>query len=128
MMKLKVGLMHRDPYLLNRYLDPQTGTWVTDYFAKHGVILSMGEALNGFEGKTVLRNIQTKSGNRFPIGLAVVALGAEPNLVLVRNTPLAERDGSPGTDYLVPDEKGLLAVRELLSYPVCIRGCARLQL
>src|SRR5213076_2372960 len=86
MMKLKVGLMHRDPYLLNRYLDPQTGTWVTDYFAKHGVILSMRDALNGFEGKTVLRNIQTKSGNRFPVGLAVVACGAEPNLDLVRNT------------------------------------------
>src|SRR6266705_1441111 len=73
-MKLKVGLMHRDPYLLNRYLDPETGTWLTDYFTKHGVVLSMGEALNGFEGKTVLRNIQTKSGNRFPIGLAVVAV------------------------------------------------------
>ena len=66
MMKMKVGLMHRDAYLLNRYLDPDTGAWLTDYFAKHGVVLSMGEALNGFEGKTVLRNIQTKSGNRFP--------------------------------------------------------------
>src|SRR6266568_1800445 len=62
-MKLKVGLMHRDPYLLNRYLGPETGAWLTDYFTKHGVVLSMGEALNGFEGKTVLRNIQTKSGN-----------------------------------------------------------------
>src|SRR5262249_48292391 len=83
MMKMKVGLMHRDPYLLNRYVDPETGTWLTDYFAKHGLVLSMGEALNGFEGKTVLRNIQTKSGNRFPVGLAVVACGAEPNLDLV---------------------------------------------
>ena len=43
MMKLKVGLMHRDSYLLNRYLDAETGTWLTDYFAKHGVAMSMGE-------------------------------------------------------------------------------------
>src|ERR1044072_7822615 len=48
MMKMKVGLMHRDAYLLNRYVDPNTGAWLTDYFAKHGVVLSMGEALNGF--------------------------------------------------------------------------------
>src|SRR5216117_2321724 len=61
MMKLKVGLMHRDSYLLNRYIDPDTGRWLTDYFAKHGVTLSMGESLNGFEGKTVLRNIDRKS-------------------------------------------------------------------
>src|ERR1700757_2364831 len=127
MTKLKVGLMHRDPYLLNRYLDPDTGTWLTDYFAKHGVVLSMGEALNGFEGKTVLRNIQTKSGNRFPIGLAVVATGAEPNLDLVRNTPLAGPHGSPVTEYLETEEKGIYAVGDLAFYPDRMMGGVRRQ-
>jgi NADPH-dependent 2,4-dienoyl-CoA reductase/sulfur reductase-like enzyme len=126
LMKLKVGLMHRDPFLLNRYLDPETGTWLTDYFAKHGVVLSMGESLNGFEGKTVLRNIQTKSGNRFPVGLAVVACGAEPNLDLVRNTPLAGPHGSPVTEYLETEEKGIYAVGDLAFYPDRImRGVRR---
>ena len=111
MMKLKVGLMHRNSYLLNRYVDPETGAWFTDYFAKHGVAMSMGESLNGFEGKTVLRNIQTKSGNRFPVGLAVVACGAEPNLDLVRNTPLSGPHGSPVTEYLETEEKGNLCGR-----------------
>ena len=127
MMKLKVGLMHRDSYLLNRYIDPETGTWFTDYFAKHGVILSMGESLNGFEGKTVLRNIQTKSGNRFPVGLAVVACGAEPNLDLVRNTPLAGPHGSPVTEYLETEEKGIYAVGDLAFYPDRIMGGVRRQ-
>ena len=127
LMKLKVGLMHRDPFLLNRYLDPETGTWLTDYFAKHGVVLSMGESLNGFEGKTVLRNIQTKSGNRFPVGLAVVACGAEPNLDLVRNTPLAGPHGSPVTEYLETEEKGIYAVGDLAFYPDRIMGGVRRQ-
>src|SRR5213083_182432 len=127
MMKLKIGLMHRDPYLLNRYLDPETGAWLSDYFAKHGVVLSMGESLNGFEGKTVLRNIQTKSGNRFPIGLAVVACGAEPNLELVRNTPLSGPHGSPVTEYLETEEKGIYAVGDLAFYPDRIMGGVRRQ-
>jgi NADPH-dependent 2,4-dienoyl-CoA reductase/sulfur reductase-like enzyme len=127
MMKLKVGLMHRNSYLFNRYLDPETGTWITDYFAKHGVTLSMGESLNGFEGKTVLRNIQTKSGNRFPVGLAVVACGAEPNLDLVRNTPLAGPHGSPVTEYLETEEKGIYAVGDLAFYPDRIMGGVRRQ-
>ena len=127
MMKLKIGLMHRDPYLLNRYLDAETGAWLTDYFAKQGVILSMGESLNGFEGKTVLRNIQTKSGNRFPVGLAVVACGAEPNLDLVRNTPLAGPHGSPVTEYLETEEKGIYAVGDLAFYPDRIMGGVRRQ-
>ena len=127
MMKLKVGLMHRDAYLLDRYIDPETGAWLTDYFAKHGVILSMGESLNGFEGKTVLRNIQTKSGNRFPVGLAVVACGAEPNLDLVRNTPLSGPHGSPVTEYLETEEKGIYAVGDLAFYPDRIMGGVRRQ-
>ena len=125
--KLKVGLMHRDSYLLNRYLDAETGAWLTDYFAKHGVNMSMGEGLNGFEGKTVLRNIQTKSGNRFPVGLAVVACGAEPNLDLVRNTPLAGPHGSPVTDYLETEEKGIYAVGDLAFYPDRVLGGVRRQ-
>lgn len=127
MMKLKVGLMHRDSYLLNRYIDPETGAWLTEYFDKHGVTLSMGESLNGFEGKTVLRNIQTKSGNRFPVGLAVVACGAEPNLDLVRNTPLSGPHGSPVTEYLETEEKGIYAVGDLAFYPDRIMGGVRRQ-
>jgi NADPH-dependent 2,4-dienoyl-CoA reductase/sulfur reductase-like enzyme len=127
MMKSKVGLMHRDPYLLNRYINPEIGAWLTDYFARHGVVLSMGEALNGFEGKTVLRNIQTKSGNRFPVGLAVVCCGGEPNLDLVRNTPLAGPHGSPVTEYLETEEKGIYAVGDLAFYPDRVMGGMRRQ-
>ena len=127
MMKLKVSLMHRDSYLLNRYVDPETGGWLTEYFTKHGVTMLMGESLNGFEGKTVLRNIQTKSGNRVAAGLAVVACGAEPNLELVRNTPLAGPHGSPVTEYLETEEKGIYAIGDLAFYPDRVMGGVRRQ-
>lgn len=127
MMKFKVTLMHRDSHLLNRYVDPQTGAWLTEYFSKHGVTMLLGESLNGFEGKTVLRNIQTKSGNRVPAGLALVACGAEPNLDLVRNTPLSGPHGSPVTDYLETEEKGIYAVGDLAFYPDRLMGGVRRQ-
>src|SRR3954447_26953372 len=125
--KLKVSMMHRGTTLLNRYVDPETGAWLTDYMAKHGVTMLMGESLNGFEGKTVLRNIQTKSGNRVPAGLAVVACGAEPNLDLVRNTPLSGPHGSPVTEYLETEEKGIYAVGDLAFYPDRMMGGVRRQ-
>lgn len=127
MIKMKVTIMHRNNYLLSRYVDPQTGTWLTEYFAKHGVTMLMGESLNGFEGKTVLRNIQTKSGNRVPAGLAVVACGAEPNLDLVRNTPLSGPHGSPVTEYLETEEKGIYAIGDLAFYPDRLMGGVRRQ-
>jgi NAD(P)H-nitrite reductase large subunit len=126
-MKFKVSIMHRNSYLLNRYVDPQTGAWITGYFEKHGVTLLLGESLNGFEGKTVLRNIQTKSGNRVAAGLAVVACGAEPNLELVRNTPLSGPHGSPVSEYLETEEKGIYAVGDLAFYPDRLMGGVRRQ-
>ena len=126
-LKFKVSIMHRHQNLLNRYLDPDTGAWITGYFAKHGVTLLMGQSLNGFEGKTVLRNIQTKSGDRVAAGVAIVACGAEPNLELVRNTPLSGPHGSPVTEYLETEEKGIYAVGDLAFYPDRLMGGVRRQ-
>ena len=125
--KLKVAIMHRHQSLLNRYLDPATATWVTEQFAKHGVTMLLGSSLNGFEGKTVLRNIQTKSGERVQAGVAVVACGSEPNLDIVRNTPLSGPLGSPVTDYLETEEKGIYAVGDLAFYPDRLMGGMRRQ-
>ncbi len=125
--KLKVAIMHRHAALLNRYLDPETATWVTEQFGKHGVTLLMGSSLNGFEGKTVLRNIQTKSGERVAAGVAVVCCGSEPNLEIVRNTPLSGPHGSPVTDYLETEEKGIYAVGDLAFYPDRLMGGMRRQ-
>jgi 3-phenylpropionate/trans-cinnamate dioxygenase ferredoxin reductase subunit len=125
--KLKVAVMHRHQTLMNRYLDPATATWVTEQFAKRGVTLLLGASLNGFEGKTVLRNIQTKSGERVPAGVAVVACGSEPNLDIVRNTPLSGPHGSPVSDYLETEEKGIYAVGDLAFYPDRLMGGMRRQ-
>ncbi|MBA3832331.1 MAG: NAD(P)/FAD-dependent oxidoreductase [Chthoniobacterales bacterium] len=125
--KVKVAMMHRHPGLLNRYLDPETSAWVTEQFAKQGVTLLLDSSLNGFEGKTVLRNIQTKSGERVPAGVAVVACGSEPNLDIVRNTPLSGPHGSPVSDYLETEEKGIYAVGDLAFYPDRLLGGMRRQ-
>ena len=115
--KAKVTVIHRGLGLLGRLLDQETSAWLTEYYTHHGVKMLMGEQLNGFEGRTVLKNVQTKSGQRFSAGLAIVAMGAEPNLGLVQNTPLAYPHGTPVNEYLETDEKGIFAVGDIASYP-----------
>ncbi len=123
--KANVTLLHRGQTLWSRLLDPETAAWLTQSFADHGVKLMFGEALNGFEGRTVLKNVQTKSGQRFAAGLAVVAFGSEPNLGLVQNTPLAYPHGTPVNEYLETDEKGIFAAGDIASFPDKIFGGAR---
>ena len=123
--KAKVSLLTRDPALWSQLLDADTAAWLTHQFRQHGVSLHLQESLNGFEGKTVLRNIQTKNGNRFPAALALVAVGGEMNLELVRNTPLSSVKGTPVNEFLETDEKGIYAAGDIALYPDRILGGVR---
>ena len=123
--KAHVTLLHRGRNIWGRFLDEETATWLSAYFADHGVKLMLNEQINGFEGRTALKNIQTKSGHRFAAGVAVVAIGVEPNLALVQNTPLAYPHGTPVNDYLETDEKGIFAVGDIASFPDKIFGGQR---
>jgi NADPH-dependent 2,4-dienoyl-CoA reductase/sulfur reductase-like enzyme len=123
--KTHVTLMHRTAQCWLRSLGPEVGAWLAEYLAGKGINLLLGETLNGFEGRTVLRNVQTKSGQRFPAGLAIVALGAEPNLGLVLNTPLAYPHGTPVNEYLETDEKGIFAAGDIAAYPDKVLGGVR---
>lgn len=132
----QVFLVHRGKTLWNRLLDEASAAWLTGYYESKGVQMRVGEALNGFEGRTALKNIQTKSGQRFPAGAAVVAFGLEMNLGLVANTPLSYPHGTPVNEFLETDEKGIYAAGTIAAYPDKIFGgvrrseqedCARLQ-
>ena len=122
---MKVTLMNRDPFVWHRWLDAATAEWLTHLFHDKGVTLMMREDLNGFEGKTVLKNVQTKSGNRFPASMALVAVGATPNLELVANTPLSTPNGTTVNDYLESDEKGIFAAGDIAFYPDRVLGGTR---
>ena len=123
--KQKVSLLTRDAALWNQYLDAETAAWLTNQFRSHGVSLHLQESLNGFEGKTVLRNVQTKNGNRYPASLALVAVGGEMNLELVRNTPLSSAKGTPVNEFLETDEKGIYAAGDIALYPDRVLGGVR---
>jgi NADPH-dependent 2,4-dienoyl-CoA reductase/sulfur reductase-like enzyme len=120
--KCKVTLLTRQATLWRDRVDAETSQWLTDYFDRHGLKLMLGQDLNGFEGKTILKNVQTKRGDRFPAQMALVALGADPNLELVQNTPLSSPNGTPVNELLETDEKGIFAAGDIALFPDRIFG------
>ncbi len=123
--RTKVTLLHRGRTLWDKKLDPETAEWLTQRFRDHGIKLMLMETVNGFEGRTVLKNVQTKSGNRISADLAIVALGCEPNLGLVQETPLSYPHGTPVNEYLETDEKGVYAAGDIAAFPCKIFGGVR---
>src|SRR5260370_3281960 len=118
-------LLSRDKAIWQELVDPETANWLTEKFASAGVQLMLNENLNGLDGQTVVLNIQTKSGLRFPAGLAIVVIGTEPNLQLVTNTPLSSPVGCPVNEYLESDDTVIYAVGDIALYPDRIFGGAR---
>lgn len=123
--KTKVSILHRGKDLWDDRVDPETANFLTEQFRARGAKLLMGETVNGFEGRTVIRNVQTKSGQRFGADLALVCIGCEPNLALVQGTPLAYPHGTPVNELLETDEKGIYAVGDIAAFPCKLLGGVR---
>jgi len=123
--KAHISLMHRGKGLLSRYLDEESSVWLAEYFGANKVKMLMNETLNGFEGRTVVRNVQTKSGQRFTAQAAIVAIGVDMNNGLFLNTPLNYPAGTPVNDYLETEEKGVYAVGDIALFPDRIFGGQR---
>src|SRR4030095_16319104 len=58
--KMDISLMHRASGLLGKFLDEESSVWLAEVYASYGIKLLLNETLNGFEGRTVIRNVQTK--------------------------------------------------------------------
>ncbi len=125
--KLKHGvtMLTRSTQIWARYLDPETAAWFTKYLAANGIKMMLGEHLNGFEGRTYLQRVQTKSGNRVDTTLAICAIGSEPNLQLVSASPLWSQNGCPVTERLESDELGIFAAGDIALYPNAHMGGMR---
>jgi 3-phenylpropionate/trans-cinnamate dioxygenase ferredoxin reductase component len=123
--KMDISLMHRGKGLLGKFLDEESSVWLAEVYASYGIKLLLNETLNGFEGRTVIRNVQTKSGNRIGASVALVALGADMNNGLFLNTPLNYPNGTPVNDYLETEEKGVYAVGDIALFPDRIYGGQR---
>lgn len=125
--KLKMGvtIMTRSSGIWSRYVDAETSAWLTKYFADNGVKLQLGQHLNGFEGRTYLQRVQTKSGERIDTTLAICAMGSEPNLQLVSASPLWSQNGCPVTERLESDEIGIFAAGDIALYPNAHMGGMR---
>jgi 3-phenylpropionate/trans-cinnamate dioxygenase ferredoxin reductase subunit len=124
-LKMNVTLITRSAALWTRFLDLETANWLTNYLNSHGVKVMVNEHLNGFEGRTVLQRVQTKSGNRIDTTVAVVAMGSEPNLQLVSASPLWSQNGCPVTERLESDELGIFAAGDIALYPNPVMGGMR---
>jgi len=85
MLGTEVAAIGREEWPLARVLGKEVGLQLAEMHRAHGVELALGDGVESFEGVGgKLNAVRTKSGRRLTCDFAVVALGIEPEIDLLR--------------------------------------------
>jgi nitrite reductase (NADH) large subunit len=113
---LKVTLIHRGDWLMNRQLDPCAGALLRAALAARGIRFVLGDEISHFEGEKVLQAAVLKSGTRLNVQLAVIATGITPNCTLARAAGLDCDRGLQVDDLLRSSDTAISALGECIEH------------
>lgn len=90
---LKVTLVHRSPWLLNRQLDASAGASLRTVMECKHIEFQLGTEVKAFEGRGSVQSARLRNGVTVPCDLAVIATGIVPNKELGLAAGLAGERG-----------------------------------
>ena len=90
---LDVSAIWPGRYPLGSVLGPEVGEAMARIHADEGVQLIPGETVERFDGADVVERVVMRSGRSVECDLAIVAVGIQPNVELLRGTDVAVDDG-----------------------------------
>ena len=89
----KVTLLEAQPRLLERALPEQIADFLAARHQREGVTIHRGVGVTSFEGQGRLQGLRLSDGRRLAADLAIVGVGAQPNVELAQAAGLACDDG-----------------------------------
>jgi 3-phenylpropionate/trans-cinnamate dioxygenase ferredoxin reductase subunit len=90
---LKVTSVMRGKAPLDAVLGPEVGGVFAAIHRAAGIELVVADEVVRFEGSLRVERVVTKQGRRIACDLAIVAVGIEPNVEIVKGSGVATRDG-----------------------------------
>ena len=90
---LKVTSVMRGKAPLDAVLGPEVGGVFAAIHRAAGIEMVVADEVVRFEGSLRLERVVTKKGRRIACDLAIVAVGIEPNVEIVKGSGVATRDG-----------------------------------
>lgn len=113
---LKVVLIHRSEWLLNRQLDPVSGEMLAKVMAHKGVEFRLGTEVSRFIGSDKVEACELKTGEVLACELAVIATGITPNAELGLEAGLKGTRGIEVNDYLATSDRYISAIGECVEH------------
>jgi 3-phenylpropionate/trans-cinnamate dioxygenase ferredoxin reductase subunit len=110
---LPVAMIGPDATPLEKVLGPEVGGVFRDLHAAHGVDLSLGLRVVGFEGSAAVAAVRTSDGRRIAADLVVVGIGARPQIELAVEAGLDVGQGILVDEQLESSVPGIFAAGDV---------------
>lgn len=113
---LKVTLVHRSAWLLNRQLDATAGAFLRAVMEHKNIHFELGTEVEAFQGDSFVQAAQLKNGTRVPCDLAVIATGISPNKELGLAAGLQGERGIQVDEQMRTSLPGISALGECVQF------------
>lgn len=113
---VRVTVVHRDAWLMNRQLDKQAAAWLAKRLQQNGIDLITDAELTEITGTESVQGVQLADGRRLSADAVVLAIGILPRTELARQAGLAIDHGIQVDDQLATSDPAISAVGECASH------------
>jgi len=103
----------------------EMGQFFVNYYKNKGVLLFNQETVSRFLGNGVVSDVLLESGRSIKTDMILVGIGVEPELTLMRATPIQLEDGVLVDSGLQTSVPGIFAAGDIARYPDALTGKRR---
>lgn len=123
---LRTTMVFPNERVWESFFTPEMSHFFERYYQKKGVTFAKGSKATAFVGKdNQVAQVILDSGRALPADLVVVGVGVEPNVELVRNTPIEVDDGIIVNRFLETIEPNIFVAGDIARYHDPLTGKLR---
>lgn len=119
---MQVTLVHRSHVLLNQQLDGDAAELLARNLLARGLSLRLGAQTAAFEGRERVERVRLADGSHLDADLAVMAVGVQPSIALMRDSGVYCERGIVVDDTLQTHDPRIYAVGECVQHRKAIFG------
>ncbi|WP_370980884.1 NAD(P)/FAD-dependent oxidoreductase [Agaribacterium sp. ZY112] len=113
---IKVTLVHRSGWLLNRQLDERSANMLKDVMQSMGISFRLNDEIVSFNGDSAVKSATLKSGDTLDAELAVIATGITPNAELGLEHGLDGKRAIEVDDFMQTSAAHISAIGECIEH------------
>eukprot|EP00421_Protoceratium_reticulatum_P045435 CAMPEP_0168448218 /NCGR_PEP_ID=MMETSP0228-20121227/46983_1 /TAXON_ID=133427 /ORGANISM="Protoceratium reticulatum, Strain CCCM 535 (=CCMP 1889)" /LENGTH=426 /DNA_ID=CAMNT_0008462749 /DNA_START=38 /DNA_END=1318 /DNA_ORIENTATION=+ len=108
-----------------RLFNAQLGKWLEDEYASRGINIIKGDLVTEFiEAGGSVAGVQLKSGGSLPCNIAVVGVGAQPNVEFCQGLTM-EKGGFAVDGSMMTSDPNVFAIGDVCAFPSAYGGLTR---